>query len=160
MPMRKVFGVLVLALLSSCGLPQPGPQAPPVDRPPAASEAGIAVYFSPSGGAMAALLAEIGSARQSIDVQGYLLTSKRLAEALKAANRRGVKVRIILDKRNLGAFYSRAAILSGSGIPIWRDGQHKDAHNKIMLIDGHIIITGSFNFTDQSEDQNAENLLI
>ena len=29
-----------------------------------------------------------------------------------------------------------------------------------MLIDGRIIITGSFNFTDPSEDQNAENLLI
>ena len=29
-----------------------------------------------------------------------------------------------------------------------------------MLIDGEIVITGSFNFTDQAEDQNAENLLI
>ena len=33
-------------------------------------------------------------------------------------------------------------------------------HNKIMLIDGDTIITGSFNFTKAAEESNAENLLV
>jgi phosphatidylserine/phosphatidylglycerophosphate/cardiolipin synthase-like enzyme len=136
------------------------PAKPPEPRPPAAADEGIAVYFSPHGGAMAALLRQIDEARESIDVQAYLLTSKRIAEALEAAQRRGVKVRVILDKRNLGASFGNAVFFAGGNIPVWRDGAHKDAHSKIILIDGRIIITGSFNFTDQSEDQNAENLLV
>jgi phosphatidylserine/phosphatidylglycerophosphate/cardiolipin synthase-like enzyme len=34
------------------------------------------------------------------------------------------------------------------------------AHNKVMVIDSRIVITGSFNFTKAAEESNAENLLI
>jgi phosphatidylserine/phosphatidylglycerophosphate/cardiolipin synthase-like enzyme len=34
------------------------------------------------------------------------------------------------------------------------------AHNKIMIIDGKTVITGSFNFTKATEEKNSENLLI
>src|SRR5438067_13649726 len=97
----KRFSVVLLACLSGCVLRQMAPAGPPVARPPAVTEDHIAVYFSPRGGAMAALLGEIEHAEKSIDVQAYLLTSKRIARALEAAQRRGVPVRLILDKHNL-----------------------------------------------------------
>lgn len=34
------------------------------------------------------------------------------------------------------------------------------AHNKVMVIDGRTVITGSFNFTKAAEESNAENLLV
>jgi len=34
------------------------------------------------------------------------------------------------------------------------------AHNKIVIIDGGTVITGSFNFSKQAEEKNAENLLV
>lgn len=108
---------------------------------------------------MAAILNELDRARRTVDVNAYLITAPEIADALKAAAKRGVTVRIILDKNNIGGIYSKAFFPKGT-VPVWRDGQHKDAHNKVMLIDGGTIITGSFNFTDQSEDTNAENLLI
>ena len=37
---------------------------------------------------------------------------------------------------------------------------HKIAHNKVMIIDGQTVITGSFNFTKSAEEGNAENLLV
>ena len=40
------------------------------------------------------------------------------------------------------------------------DAVHAIAHNKIMIIDGETVITGSFNFTKAAEEKNAENLLI
>ncbi|MEI8376669.1 MAG: phospholipase D-like domain-containing protein [Planctomycetota bacterium] len=40
------------------------------------------------------------------------------------------------------------------------DGKHPIAHNKIMIIDGETVITGLFNFTNQAEEHNAENLLV
>jgi phosphatidylserine/phosphatidylglycerophosphate/cardiolipin synthase-like enzyme len=152
--------VLLLLLLSGC-VPELVAEDPHREfKPPAAEEDGISAYFSPHGGAMAAVLEEINEAQKSIDVQAYLLTSKEIADALEAAHQRGVRVRIILDKNHLGGVYSYEAFFSHSAIPVWRDGRHKDAHDKIMLIDGNVIITGSFNFTKQSEDDNSENLLI
>lgn len=157
----KTLPVLLL-LLCSCSLRQLAPNSPPaIARPPASKEDDVAVYFSPHGGAMAAVLRQIDQAQGSIDVLTYLLTSKQIVEALEAAGRRGVRVRIVLDKHNPGAIFSNAAYFkSRDALPVWRDGAHKDMHNKVMLIDDRVIITGSFNFTDQSEEQNAENLLI
>jgi len=40
------------------------------------------------------------------------------------------------------------------------DAKHAIAHNKVMIIDGEAVITGSFNFTKAAEESNAENLLV
>ena len=40
------------------------------------------------------------------------------------------------------------------------DAQHAIAHNKVMIIDGETVITGSFNFTKAAEENNAENLIV
>ena len=40
------------------------------------------------------------------------------------------------------------------------DSAHAIAHNKVMIIDGETLITGSFNFTRAAEESNAENLLV
>ena len=40
------------------------------------------------------------------------------------------------------------------------DSEHAIAHNKVMVIDGETVITGSFNFTKAAEENNAENLLV
>ena len=153
--------IILIAILLPCSCaPEPPAHRHTILKPPAVSEDEIAVYFSPNGGGMAAILSEIGHAKQSIDVQAYLITAEEIVDALEAAQSRGVNVRIVLDKNNIGGVYSAATYLAHTSLPVWRDGHHKDAHDKIMLIDGRTIITGSFNFTNQSEDRNVENLLI
>jgi len=47
-----------------------------------------------------------------------------------------------------------------AGIPTLIDAQHAIARNKVMVLDGSVVITGSFNFTKAAEESNAENLLI
>jgi len=37
---------------------------------------------------------------------------------------------------------------------------HAIAHNKIIIIDRQVVITGSYNFTKAAEGKNAENLLV
>jgi phosphatidylserine/phosphatidylglycerophosphate/cardiolipin synthase-like enzyme len=56
--------------------------------------------------------------------------------------------------------YSAATFLVNAGMQTLIDDQHAIAHNKVMVIDSAIIITGSFNFTKAAEDRNAENLLV
>lgn len=45
-------------------------------------------------------------------------------------------------------------------MPIFTDRQHSIAHNKVIVIDGDTVITGSFNFSAAAENSNAENLII
>jgi phosphatidylserine/phosphatidylglycerophosphate/cardiolipin synthase-like enzyme len=120
----------------------------------------IEVRFSPHGGCTDAVVHEIASARSSILVQAYSFTSVPIAKAIVDAHRRGVHVEVILDSSHKTAKYSEADFLQHAGVPVLIDGRHAIAHNKIMIIDGAVVITGSFNFTKQAEQSNAENLLV
>jgi phosphatidylserine/phosphatidylglycerophosphate/cardiolipin synthase-like enzyme len=102
----------------------------------------------------------LGQATNSVLVQAYSFTSAPIAKALVDAHRRGVKVQVILDRSQRTEKYSEADFLKNNGIPTLIDDQHAIAHNKIMIVDGYIIITGSFNFTKAAEEHNAENLLV
>jgi phosphatidylserine/phosphatidylglycerophosphate/cardiolipin synthase-like enzyme len=124
------------------------------------SHAPVEVYFSPNNGATAAIVREIDRARSEIFVQAYSFTSAPIAKALLMAHKRGVKVQAILDKSQKTQKYSSASFLTNSGIPTYIDDKHAIAHNKIILIDRAVVITGSFNFTKAAEEKNAENLLI
>ena len=105
------------------------------------------VYFSPRGGCTEAIIKELDKAKSSILVQAYSFTSAPIAKALLNAHKRGVKVEVILDKSQRTQQYSSATFLHNQGIPVKIDAQHAIAHNKVMIIDGETVITGSFNFT-------------
>jgi phosphatidylserine/phosphatidylglycerophosphate/cardiolipin synthase-like enzyme len=124
------------------------------------AEPRIRVLFSPGGGCTEAIVDAIGKARTSIDVQAYSFTSAPIAEAVVKAHARGVKVRVVLDKSQRTERYTSATYLANHKVPVWIDAGHAIAHNKIILIDRSLIITGSFNFTKSAEQRNAENLLL
>jgi phosphatidylserine/phosphatidylglycerophosphate/cardiolipin synthase-like enzyme len=143
---------LGLSFLAACDL-QPRSRLPNTLPP-------IEVHFSPHGGCTEAVVREIDAARSSILVQAYSFTSAPIAEALVAAKRRGVAVDVILDKSQESEKYSSADFLLHAGVSTRIDAKHSIAHNKIMIIDGGVVITGSFNFTKAAENSNAENLLV
>jgi phosphatidylserine/phosphatidylglycerophosphate/cardiolipin synthase-like enzyme len=118
------------------------------------------VFFSPNGGCTKAIVSELGMAKSEVLVQAYSFTSRAIAEALLNAQKRGVSIQIILDKSNLSDRYSAADFTAHAGISTYIDAQHSIAHNKIMIIDNEVVITGSFNFTRAAEVKNAENLLV
>jgi len=126
---------------------------------PVASEDGISVYFSPNGGCTEAIIHQIQSAKTSVYVQAAQFTSAPIAKALVAAKARGIDVRVILDGRKDDSDHSQVDRLVDGVVPTFADEKHHTAHNKVILIDHHLLFTGSFNFTRESESENAENLL-
>ena len=152
-----VFAVSALVLLSVMFFWGTAARAIHVDNghlPP------IEVYFSPQNGSTAAIIREIDRARSEILVQAYSFTSAPIAHALLMAHKRGIKVEVILDKSQKNQRYSSFTFLTNARIPTYIDTKHAIAHNKIILIDRSVVITGSFNFTKAAEEKNAENLLI
>jgi phosphatidylserine/phosphatidylglycerophosphate/cardiolipin synthase-like enzyme len=126
---------------------------------PSVSEDGISVNFSPRGGCTERVIDEINQAQREIEMQAYSFTSEPITRALIAAHHRGVKVTIVLDKSDIKE-RSDAGEVAGDRIATFIDDKHSIAHNKIILIDGQTIVTGSFNFTNQAERANAENLIV
>ena len=120
----------------------------------------ISVYFSPRGGCTTAVVDALDAAKQSIRVQAYSFTSAPIAKAIVDAKHRGVDVEILLDKSQRMEKYSSADFVAHGGSPTFIDAVHAIAHNKVMVIDGETVLTGSFNFTKAAEDRNAENLLV
>jgi phosphatidylserine/phosphatidylglycerophosphate/cardiolipin synthase-like enzyme len=118
------------------------------------------VYYSPRGGATEAIVRELDAAQRSVLVQAYSFTSDVIAKALVDAHKRGVQVAVILDDSQDTEQYSDTDFLHNMGIPTYIDEKHGIAHNKVMVIDGLTVLTGSFNFTKAAEERNAENLLV
>jgi phosphatidylserine/phosphatidylglycerophosphate/cardiolipin synthase-like enzyme len=148
--MRKLLTLALVLLFAGC---ESYPDAP---TRPASSQ----VYFSPRGGCTEAVVSALNRATNSIIVQAYSFTSAPIAKALVDANHRRVQVAVILDKSQRSEKYSSADFLEHAGVQTFIDARHAIAHNKVMVIDGTTVLTGSFNFTKAAEENNAENLLV
>jgi len=146
---------LLLALALCLALPAAGSAADLVLRDTPAR-----IFFSPNGGAQEAILRAIAEARHSILVQAYIFTSAPVAHALAQAKERGVRVEAVLDRKRSTEKGACAPLLAQAGIPVFIDGAHPVAHNKVMIIDGQRVITGSFNFKQGADEKYADNLLI
>jgi phosphatidylserine/phosphatidylglycerophosphate/cardiolipin synthase-like enzyme len=162
--MKRLLGLSLVLLIIVVGLLYLGDKVitPPITHAYAATPINgeIGVWFSPNGGCTDAIVNEILKAQKSIRVQAYSFTSEPIASSLIEAYKRGVDIEIILDRSQESERYSQLANVKRAGIPTFIDSKHAIAHNKIMIIDDSVIITGSFNFTKGAEEKNAENLLI
>jgi phosphatidylserine/phosphatidylglycerophosphate/cardiolipin synthase-like enzyme len=130
---------------------------------PAQGELLLAFQPGDDGGAL--IESQIRSARRQVLVQAFSFTHERIANALIEAHERGVDVRVLLDREQyLKQRNDQGRRLRRAGVPLWLDGEHQAAHNKVMIIDAMLptatVITGSFNFTHGAQFNNAENVLV
>lgn len=123
----------------------------------------VEVAFSPYGGGRATLMRFIGEAKSSILMAAYGLTSNDIGQALVAARKRGVDVRVVVDKDHNGRQKSPnsvVAFLAANDIPVRVDTAVKIQHNKFIVVDQKSVEQGSYNFTQAAEKDNAENIMI
>lgn len=118
------------------------------------------VCFTPPSGCGSLIAREIQKAQKTIHIQAYGLTSFAIINQLIDASRRGVKIRAILDSSNFSETKSVVSDLRNAGVEVMLDKISGIAHNKIMILDGRRVITGSFNFTEAADRRNAENVLL
>jgi len=120
------------------------------------------VFFSPKGGVRQRLVSAIRASRESIDVAVFHLTSFELADALGAAQARGVRVRVLTDREKLRASGGGYRILARHRISLRGLGSADESlvHHKFALFDDKLLATGSYNWTQSAEVANFENLLL
>lgn len=117
--------------------------------------------FSPSGGVQARLVSEINKAQSTIDIAIYSFTADAIRDALIAARNRGVAIRIIADGSSADGSGSEISTLEGLGFNLKRMSGPSGGimHNKVMIIDGKVLFTGSYNWSASAENSNFENAM-
>ena len=115
------------------------------------------VHFSPKGGATAAIVNRINLAEKEVLVQAYNYASIDIADALIAAKNRGVKVNLLIDGKQPTANGNQLQYSKDHSLTVNLDKKHAISHNKVIIIDQQWVHTGSFNFSANAENRNAEN---
>lgn len=116
--------------------------------------------FTPGGNCLSAAITEVGKARSEIKINAYSLTAKPLVDALIKARQSGVKVEIILDRGAPNAQNNATYLSTLNGIPTYLDSMHAIADNNVIIVDNETVMCGTFRFTKDADDRNAENMLI
>jgi cardiolipin synthase A/B len=103
--------------------------------------------------ARAALTGLVHGASASLDVYAEVLRDPEMLDALIAAERRGVKVRLLIADSS--EFARERAALSDAGVDI-RLASSLYIHAKVIVADGERAFVGSQNLSATSLDQNRE----
>lgn len=120
------------------------------------------VYFNPpmpGDKAVATYIVEaIAGSTKQILIQQYQFTEPSIIKALVDAKQRGIEAIAIFDKTVTNSKQGRKGVnnLEAAGAEVWFDPVHI-AHNKVLIIDGKMVIGGSFNLTTNANAHNCEN---
>ena len=121
----------------------------------------IEVYFSPDDGTIDRLLGLVGDAQDEILFMAYSFTDDELAQAILERAREGVVVAGVFDESqalsNQGGEYAN---LMENELAVRLDGNRYGMHHKVFIIDGRLVITGSYNFSNNAKTRNDENTLV
>jgi hypothetical protein len=103
----------------------------------------------------------LGSATQTLSICIFTLTDDRLSNLLIELWNSGVKIRIITEAKTANDDGSDIALLMRMGIPVKkRDYGNSLFHHKFAVLDGSLLINGSFNWTRSASSGNHENVVI
>ncbi len=121
----------------------------------------VSIIFAPEADEISALIAEVEGAAQSIRFMTFVFSLDELAEAmLSQAASRSVTLEGIFENRNSLASWSQLPALHCAGAAVRQDGNRYVLHHKVIIIDDHTVITGSFNFSRSAAKNNDENIVI
>lgn len=118
--------------------------------------------FSPGDGSEALVLKVIDSSVSKIRLAAYSFTSPSVVQALLAAKKRGVDVRVVVDERGNKGKSSVAALnlIVNAGIPTKTISVYAIHHDKYIVADERTVQTGSFNYSKAAAKSNSENVVV
>jgi phosphatidylserine/phosphatidylglycerophosphate/cardiolipin synthase-like enzyme len=128
---------------------------------PEVNVSGISVrtFFSPGGNAVSSILEELNKSKKNIKFMAFSMTDKNILAVMQAKKQAGLQVEGVFDTCLIPQ-YSIYWDLKKSGIMALSDGNQALMHHKVMIIDDETVVTGSFNFSKNAQNNNGENALI
>ena len=115
-------------------------------------------YFCPEDGCEQKVSSYLKDAERSIHFLAFSFTSEKIADAMLL--NKNAEIKGVVEARSSEGEYSQYLRLRDFGINVLKDKNKKTMHHKVFIIDGNIVITGSFNPTESADKRNDENILI
>jgi phosphatidylserine/phosphatidylglycerophosphate/cardiolipin synthase-like enzyme len=114
--------------------------------------------WSPDDNVWSEILATINGAQKSILMMIYAFTKPELCDAIIAKHNAGLTVQCVLDLSQSTGTAERVQVqrLKDAGIDVvigTSPVAHQIMHEKALIVDGTLTMTGSFNFSDSAETQ-------
>lgn len=120
----------------------------------------IQVLFSPEDKAMRHIIGVVRDAKASIRFLAFSFTDYPLAQVMIDRAKEGVDVRGVFETFGSNSPNSELQTLWCAGLPARQDGSPAFLHHKVIVVDGSIVITGSYNFTSNADTVNEENVVM
>lgn len=120
----------------------------------------VQAYFAPEDHAMDRLVELVKGARKSIRFIAFAYTSDSLYQAMVERMHAGVTVEGIFESRHAGWADIKIGPLHAEGANVRFDRNPDALHHKVVIIDDAIVVSGSFNFSDNADSQNDENMIV
>ncbi|MBC6478531.1 MAG: hypothetical protein GDA56_12870 [Hormoscilla sp. GM7CHS1pb] len=120
----------------------------------------VTVLFGSEDNVADALIAEIGKAQKSIKFMAFSFTDDGMGKAMMARANQRVKLEGIFETRGSETKYSELPGFFCEGISVRQDGNSRTFHHKVIVLDKKTVITGSFNFSNNANKSNDENVVI
>ena len=120
----------------------------------------VEIYFAPEDSAADHIQATLSDAQSFVRFMAFQFTSEELADTLLDLASDGIQIVGILEARDADRSYSQSSRLVSGGVTVLTDGNPYIMHHKVIIVDDHTVILGSYNFTNNAEENNDENVLI
>ncbi len=139
-----------------------GGAKPPGVPSPTLSIAGSRVenYFSPEDRPSTHIIRWVNGARQRIHFLAFSFTHDGIANAMLERARAGVEVAGVFETTGSDTRFSEYGRMKTAGLDVLLDGNPRNMHHKVIIIDDRVTIFGSYNFSSNADRDNDENLLI
>ena len=120
----------------------------------------VETCFAPEGKCADRIVATLNGAGRSIHFLAFSFTSDKIAAPMLAKAKAGLPVSGVFETTGSNTSFSEYGKMKQQGLDVYQDGNPWVMHHKVIIVDERIVILGSFNFSDNADKDNDENLLI
>ncbi|TAK31336.1 MAG: hypothetical protein EPO21_17725 [Chloroflexota bacterium] len=117
-------------------------------------------YFAPEDDVANRIIATLQQSSTSIHFMAFSFTHDGIGQTVRDKARAGVKVTGVFETTGSNTSYSEYTRMKQEGLDVYQDGNPYAMHHKVFVVDGRLTILGSFNFSENADRGNDENLLI
>lgn len=120
----------------------------------------VKIFFAAEDDVVSAIVEELDKAQDSIRFMAFSFTQDDIGNAMRERAADGINLQGIFETVGSRTQFSEMPFMFCAGFDVRQDGNKYILHHKVIIIDDHTVLTGSFNFSANATESNDENLLI
>ncbi len=120
-------------------------------------------YFAPEEELAPVIANYVAEAQEEILFLAFSFTEETIGSAMLDRALEGVRVRGVFETVGSETEFSYFGRMRDARLPnlqVRQDGNPRIMHHKVIIVDGEVVIFGSFNFSANANDSNDENVVI